>query len=93
MLDKLAQIEEDGVRSLDEAQDEEAVEAWRVATLGRNSPLMRTFSELPQLSKENISKNFVFVVHNKPQTVRLTGQALPVRPRSHPGGGPGDPGG
>jgi phenylalanyl-tRNA synthetase alpha chain len=52
MLDKLAQIEEDGVRSLDEAQDEEAVEAWRVATLGRNSPLMRTFSELPKLSKE-----------------------------------------
>ncbi len=52
MLDKLNEIEKAALESLQSAADSAALEAWRVAHLGRNSPLMTVFSELGKLSKE-----------------------------------------
>jgi len=52
MLDKLNEIEKSGLESLNTITDPTALEAWRVSTLGRSSPLMLVFSELGTLSKE-----------------------------------------
>ena len=52
MLDKLSQIEKTAMESLNAIQDSAALEAWRVANVGRSSPLMQVFSELGKLSKE-----------------------------------------
>ncbi|HXF85678.1 MAG TPA: phenylalanine--tRNA ligase subunit alpha [Anaerolineales bacterium] len=52
MLDKLNEIEKNALESLKEVHDQAALESWRVAYLGRNSPLMMVFSELGKLSKE-----------------------------------------
>jgi len=50
MLDLLKNIENTFRESLDSITDEAALEAWRLANLGRNSPLMKAFSELGRLS-------------------------------------------
>ena len=52
MLDKLNKIEKSALENLTSIRDESALEAWRVANLGRSSPLMSVFSELGELSKE-----------------------------------------
>src|SRR4026208_2391271 len=52
MLDKLSEIEKSALKSLDVIKDQAALEAWRVANVGRSSPLMQVFSELGKLSKE-----------------------------------------
>jgi phenylalanyl-tRNA synthetase alpha chain len=52
MLDQLTQVEKDGLEALHAVQDEAALEAWRVAHLGRSSELMQVFSKFGQLSKE-----------------------------------------
>lgn len=52
MLDKLKEIERTALAALEAVQDEAALEAWRVAHLGRSSPLMQVFSGLGVLSKE-----------------------------------------
>lgn len=52
MLDQLTEIEKTALDALASVQDEAALEAWRVAHLGRNSTLMTVFSELGKLSKE-----------------------------------------
>jgi phenylalanyl-tRNA synthetase alpha chain len=52
MLDKLQEIENAARESLANVQDESALEAWRVAHLGRSSPLMQVFAGLGTLSKE-----------------------------------------
>jgi phenylalanyl-tRNA synthetase alpha chain len=52
MLDKLNEIEKTALDSLNEVKDQAALEAWRVANIGRSSPLMTVFSELGKLSKE-----------------------------------------
>ncbi|MCZ2127823.1 MAG: phenylalanine--tRNA ligase subunit alpha [Anaerolineales bacterium] len=52
MLDKLNQIEKEALESLQSVADAAALEAWRVANLGRSSPLMSVFSGLGKLSKE-----------------------------------------
>lgn len=52
MLDRLDQIEKDALQALASVNDEAALEAWRVANVGRSSPLMAVFSELGKLSKE-----------------------------------------
>jgi len=52
MLDSLNDIEKQAMQALDAAQDEAGLEAWRVAHLGRSSPLMKVFSALGTLSKE-----------------------------------------
>src|SRR5689334_22251101 len=52
MLDKLSEIEKSALDSLNAVKDSAALEAWRVANVGRSSPLMQVFSELGKLSKE-----------------------------------------
>jgi phenylalanyl-tRNA synthetase alpha chain len=52
MQDKLNEIEKAALEALQSIADESALEAWRVAHLGRNSPLMTVFAELGRLSKE-----------------------------------------
>jgi phenylalanyl-tRNA synthetase alpha chain len=52
MLDKLNEIEKAALESLQLVQDQAALDAWRVSTLGRSSPLMMVFAGFGQLSKE-----------------------------------------
>jgi phenylalanyl-tRNA synthetase alpha chain len=52
MLDKLKEIQTSGVTALEGVQDEAALEAWRVAHLGRSSALMQLFNGFGQLTKE-----------------------------------------
>src|SRR5215207_3149299 len=52
MLDKLNEIEKAALESLNAINDEAALEAWRVANVGRSSALMQVFAELGRLSKE-----------------------------------------
>lgn len=52
MLEQLNKIEQDALKALDSVQDETALEAWRVAHLGRSSGLMQVFSQFGGLSKE-----------------------------------------
>ncbi|KXK14211.1 MAG: phenylalanyl-tRNA synthetase alpha chain [Chloroflexi bacterium OLB14] len=52
MLDKLNEIEKSALESLKSVTDSAALEAWRVANLGRSSALMTVFSEFGKLSKE-----------------------------------------
>ena len=52
MLEKLDGIERLGLDSLGEVRDEAALEAWRVAHLGRSSALMQLFNGFGGLSKE-----------------------------------------
>jgi len=51
-LEKLTQIRTEALSVLADVRDEEALEAWRVANLGRSSPVMHVFSSLGQLDKE-----------------------------------------
>jgi len=52
MLDKLREIEQTALSALESVKDQAALDAWRVAHLGRSSPVMKVFSELGKLSKE-----------------------------------------
>lgn len=52
MLAELDKIELTALSFLSEIQDQENLEAWRVANLGRSSPLMGVFDRLGQLPKE-----------------------------------------
>jgi len=52
MLAQLEQIKKNALATLEGLQTEESLEQWRVAHLGRASPLMQTFSQLGKLSKE-----------------------------------------
>jgi phenylalanyl-tRNA synthetase alpha chain len=52
MLDKLKEIEQTALAALESVKDQTALDAWRVAHLGRSSPVMQVFSGLGGLSKE-----------------------------------------
>ena len=52
MLENLTEIEKAALEALGAVRDEAALEAWRVAFLGRSSPLMQVFAGLGGLSKE-----------------------------------------
>mgnify|MGYP003417473275 CR=1 FL=1 len=52
MLDKLNEIEKSALERLEAVHDQAALEAWRVANVGRSSPLMQVFAELGKLSRE-----------------------------------------
>lgn len=52
MLAQLDQIEQGALAELESAGDEDALQRWKTAHLGRSSPLMRTFDGLGKLSKE-----------------------------------------
>ena len=49
---QLDQIEEAALSTLEAAQDDEALQSWKVAHLGRSSPLMSTFDRLREVPKE-----------------------------------------
>jgi phenylalanyl-tRNA synthetase alpha chain len=52
MLEKLNEIERLGLDALGAVRNETALEAWRVAHLGRSSALMQLFNGFGQLTKE-----------------------------------------
>jgi len=52
MLAQLDQIEQEALAALDAVQDEEDLQRWKVAHLGRSSPLMQTFDQLGSLPKQ-----------------------------------------
>jgi phenylalanyl-tRNA synthetase alpha chain len=52
MLEQLNQIENQALSELGSALDEDSLQRWKVAHLGRNSPLMKTFDGLGGLSKD-----------------------------------------
>ncbi len=52
MLDQLNEIEKTALESLESVHDQAALEAWRVANVGRSSPLMQVFAGLGKLSRE-----------------------------------------
>jgi phenylalanyl-tRNA synthetase alpha chain len=52
MLDRLNDIESQGLDTLRSIQDEAGLEAWRVGHLGRSSALTLLFNEFGQLSRE-----------------------------------------
>ena len=52
MLSQLDQIEQAGLASLGSVQDEDSLQRWKVAHLGRNSSLMGVFDQMKGLSKE-----------------------------------------
>ena len=52
MLDKLNEIEKAALDSLESINDQVSLDAWRVAHIGRSSPLMMVFAELGKLSKD-----------------------------------------
>src|SRR5512144_1899694 len=51
-VDKLNEIEKTALESLESVHDQAALEAWRVANVGRSSPLMQVFAGLGKLSRE-----------------------------------------
>ncbi|NJC97248.1 MAG: phenylalanine--tRNA ligase subunit alpha [Anaerolineae bacterium] len=52
MLEQLKEIEKTALDALSEVTDPAVLEAWRVANVGRSSPLMQVFAGLGKLSKE-----------------------------------------
>ncbi len=52
MIDKLSEIEQNGLDALGSVQDEAGLEAWRVTHLGRSSALMKVFSGLGALTRK-----------------------------------------
>ena len=52
MLDKLNEIEKAALESLESITDQAALDAWRIANVGRSSPLMQVFAGFGKLSKE-----------------------------------------
>ena len=53
MLDKLNEVEKASLETLTAANDEAALDAWRLANLGKTSGVMSVFSQLGALSKED----------------------------------------
>ena len=52
MLDHLEAIEQEALSKLGGVEDQDALESWRVANLGRSSQLMEVFDQLRELPKE-----------------------------------------
>ena len=52
MLSQLDQIEKSALAALESAQDEAALEQWRITHLGRSSALMLVFDQLGKISRE-----------------------------------------
>ena len=52
ILEHLEQIRQDALTSLDAAQDEDALQAWRTTHLGRSAPVMQSFSLIPKAPPE-----------------------------------------
>lgn len=70
LLEQLNQIEKEALASLAAVQDEATLEAWRVANIGRSSPVMQVFSQMGGLGKEERP-----VVGQRANQVKLTIEA------------------
>lgn len=79
MLAQLNTIEQDALTALNSAEDTPALEAWRIAHLGRSSPLMNTLGDLGKLSKEErpvIGKRGNEVKHALEEAYTVKAEAL-----------------
>jgi phenylalanyl-tRNA synthetase alpha chain len=56
MLEQLEKIQQTGLAALDEVEDEEALDRWRVTHLGRNSAIMDIFKNMSDIPKEERGK-------------------------------------
>ena len=54
MLEKLKEIEQTALSTLKSVKDQAALEAWRVANLGRSSPVMESFPGWGSSPKKNV---------------------------------------
>ncbi len=52
MLENLNQIESAGLASLESVQNEDSLQQWKIAYLGRSAPLMQVFDQMGKLTKE-----------------------------------------
>ncbi|MEA4906352.1 MAG: phenylalanine--tRNA ligase subunit alpha [Anaerolineaceae bacterium] len=52
LIQELENIERSGLEALAGVKDEAALQAWRIAHLGRSAPVMQVFSRLGQVPKE-----------------------------------------
>ena len=52
MLEQLETISQEALASLKDVQDDEGLQRWKVAHLGRSSPLMQVFDRMGSLAKE-----------------------------------------
>jgi phenylalanyl-tRNA synthetase alpha chain len=52
LLANLEQVQQDALKVLENIQDENELQAWRVAYLGRSAPVMLVFTKLGQAPKE-----------------------------------------
>ncbi len=52
MLERLDQIEKESLNRLKDVRNEDELQAWKVAVLGRNSPVMQIFDSLGALPKD-----------------------------------------
>jgi phenylalanyl-tRNA synthetase alpha chain len=52
MLEQLDEIQTSALKKLDDVQNEDHLQQWRVTYLGRSSVLMQTFDRMGQLSRE-----------------------------------------
>lgn len=52
IIKELDQIKADGLAALEAVNDTAALEAWRIAYLGRSAPIMSVFTRMGQFSKE-----------------------------------------
>jgi phenylalanyl-tRNA synthetase alpha chain len=52
MIEQLEHVRERALEALQNIGDEDALQLWRVAHLGRNSPVMQTFDRMGQVPKE-----------------------------------------
>ena len=53
MLERLHELEREGLRDLEQATDEEGLQAWKVKYLGRSAELGRILDGLRAVSKKN----------------------------------------
>jgi phenylalanyl-tRNA synthetase alpha chain len=53
MFKKLEEIEDKALELLETISDPAALDAWRIANIGRNSPVMTVFAELSNLASED----------------------------------------
>ena len=85
MLEQLDQIESQALAALNSLNGEKEIEAWRVAHLGRSSPLMEIFDNIGQLSKEERPA----VGKRANEVKRALESALEARTEALAAGGPG----
>ncbi|MBN1230715.1 MAG: phenylalanine--tRNA ligase subunit alpha [Anaerolineales bacterium] len=52
MLEQLEQLKAEALQALEEVQEEEALQAWKVKYVGRSAPFMNVFKQMGSLSQE-----------------------------------------